>query len=326
MKMKSKTGFTLVELLVVIAIIGILIGMLLPAVQQVREAARRITCGNNLKQIGLAMLNYESANEKFPPGGIWQGPDKTQPRGNRSARGVGWSWSVQIMPYIEGDNVHDGLDINAILSTSPNIELIATEVPFAVCPSAADQPSHFQVLGASSIDDPGIASTNYVACAGAFVLSGYWNQPEERKNGMFFEESAVSFGDIPDGSSNTILAGEAIFYGLGNSSSFLWDPNWYGRANGGSGRADAPESLLRVGQSRINPPTGPEVSNGVKRNAFASFHTGGTIFVYGDGSTHFLTDKIENNETSFNEHNSGQQLGAFQRLTARNDGLTIDPQ
>ena len=325
--MKSKTGFTLVELLVVIAIIGILIGMLLPAVQQVREAARRISCANNLRQIGLAMHNFESANQKFPPGGIWQGPDKTQLRNNRAARGSGWSWSAQILPFIEGNNVHDGLDFDAILSVTPNIELIANELPVATCPSAAgDQPSHFQVTGTNSIDDPGIASTNYVACAGAFELSGYWDQPEERKNGIFAEESEVGFGNIPDGTSNTILAGEAIYYGAGTSATFLWDPNWYGRASGGSGRADAPESLFRIGQSRINPPTGGVVSNTVLRNAFASFHPGGAMFVYGDGSTHFLTDGIENNETSFAAHTGGQLMGTFQRLTARNDGLVVDSQ
>lgn len=327
--MKLKRGFTLVELLVVIAIIGILIGMLLPAVQQVREAARRITCGNNLKQIGLAMHNYESAYKKFPPGGIWIGPDKLR-RGNRAGRGSGWSWSTFILPFIEQGNVYDKLDFPARLSDQPNRALVATNFPSQVCPSKGTQPDHFRIGNGSeafAMHDPGIAATNYVACAGAFYAGAYYDRPSDRKNGIYAEDSKTGFGDIPDGSSNTIMAGEAIYYGVGQSrgtpGAFFWDPRWYGssRFNAG-GRADAPEALFRVGRARINPPS--FASNAEKRNAFGSNHPGGSSFVLCDGSVHFIAETIGNNETRYNQYTNGQVLGTFQRLTARNDGLVLE--
>jgi prepilin-type N-terminal cleavage/methylation domain-containing protein len=327
--MRSKRGFTLVELLVVIAIIGILIGMLLPAVQQVREAARRITCANNLRQIGLAMMNYESAYQKFPPGGIWVGPDKL-PRGNRAGRGSGWAWSTFILPFMEQNNIYDGLVLPARMSEEPNRTLVASLIPSVVCPSASNQPSHFKIGNGSeafAMHDPGITATNYVACAGAFVAGAYYDRPSDRKNGIYAEDSKTGFGDIPDGSSNTILTGEAIYYGIGQSrgapGSFFWDPRWFGscRHNAG-GRADAPEALFRIGQRRINPPSFS--SNSVKRNAFGSNHPGGATFGLADGSVHFVNESIGNNETSYNQWANGQVLGTFQRLTARNDGLVVD--
>ena len=326
--MRSKRGFTLVELLVVIAIIGILIGMLLPAVQQVREAARRISCANNLKQIGLAMHNYESAFQHFPTGGVWKGPNGL-PRGNRPERGNGWAWSTFILSFMEQNNIFDGLELSARMSEAPNRQLVSSIFGSQICPSAAKQPSHFKIGNGSetfAMHDPGIAATNYVACAGAFVAGAYYDRPSDRKNGVYAEESATTFGDITDGSSNTILAGEAIFYGIGQSrgpGAFFWDPRWYGgcRHNAG-GRADAPESLMRIGQRRINP---PEISsNSVKRNAFASYHPGGATFALADGSVHFIAETIGNNETSYNQFSNGQVLGTFQRLTARNDGLVIE--
>jgi len=212
--MKSKRAFTLVELLVVIAIIGILIGMLLPAVQQVREASRRISCANNLRQIALAMHNYESAHRNFPPGGIWEGPNQL-PRNNRSNRGSGWAWSTQILPFIEGNNIHDQLDIPAQIPDSPNRELVTSVLPFSVCPSA-DQPELFLVGSGSETFSTEIAATNYVACAGAFVQGGYKffgqaNDDPRRRTGIYAEECVVGFGDIPDGSSNTI---QGRFFGI----------------------------------------------------------------------------------------------------------------
>ena len=108
---RDTNGFTLVELLVVIAIIGILIGMLLPAVQQVREAARRITCANSMRQMSLAMLNYESANQHFPPGIQSEEIDNTLPDAN--IRGImmrkGLGWGAIILPMMEQNALHDQL-------------------------------------------------------------------------------------------------------------------------------------------------------------------------------------------------------------------------
>ena len=108
--MNKKNAFTLVELLVVIAIIGILVGLLLPAVQAAREAARRMQCTNNLKQMGLALHNYHDANRRFPAGGNWKTPaGVVAGRGNRPLRGNGWAWTTAILPYIEQSSVYNQL-------------------------------------------------------------------------------------------------------------------------------------------------------------------------------------------------------------------------
>jgi len=135
-KKQIKSGFTLVELLVVIAIIGILIAMLLPAVQAVRESARRIQCSNNLKQIALGTLNYESAHGGFPVNQV----------GHGESRGLGghYSWLVSVLPFVEQENLHSQFDFSVnngdgqsfVMSEShPNALAASTEVPLFLCPS-----------------------------------------------------------------------------------------------------------------------------------------------------------------------------------------------
>ena len=310
----SIRGFTLVELLVVIAIIGILIGMLLPAVQQVREAARRVTCANNLRQIALAMLNYESAYQSFPNGHSY--------RAGAAPIGHGWGWQTHISPFMEQNNYFNAIDMTLELGLSPNKELIANVYNGALCPSDSGAVKIFKVGGALS--DPGIAKSNYVGCEGAFDGSFLEGIPE-RRNGMFGRNSDVKIGQVNDGTSNTFLAGEATWYGNGNRTGpggFAWDTVWYGRANHqGLGRAGSTSALLRGGQSRINTPS-LGASNARKRHSFGSDHPGGVNFAYVDGSTHFLQVNINNNQTSWSQHRDGiQVIGTFQRLAARNDGL-----
>ena len=123
MRSKNVSGFTLVELLVVIAIIGILIGMLLPAVQQVREAARRIDCSNRTRQLGLASLNYESAHNALPPG--WRVDDGTSL--------TGWGWAATILPFLEAGNLNDRIDFRGAVDANP--EVLTEVVPVFLCPS-----------------------------------------------------------------------------------------------------------------------------------------------------------------------------------------------
>ena len=125
-------GFTLVELLVVIAIIGILVGLLLPAVQMIREAARRTSCKNNLRQIGLALLNFESAHQHFPPGQTWSVSRDVNP--NR----IGYSWFTQVLSFIEQGNIDSEIDQAYGPDHPTNVTVVGNVISVALCPSAAN--------------------------------------------------------------------------------------------------------------------------------------------------------------------------------------------
>lgn len=313
MKCTKRFAFTLVELLVVIAIIGILIGMLLPAVQQVREAARRIACANNIRQMALAMHNYESTFQQFPTGQSF--------RGKAAPIGWGWSWSTHILPFLEQNNQYDLFDLTARFNQQPN-NGAALENVFsgALCPSDG---SSIQIFSVNNANNPRfkLSKSNYAGCEGAFDVS-FIERTNGERNGMFARNSAVTFGKITDGSSNTILLGEAVWYGNGNrngSGGFLWDTTWYGRARR-NGVADSTSALLRGGQSRINTPS--VASNARRRHSFGSDHPGGANFAFADGSAQFLQVNINNNQTRWSQHRDGTKvMGTFQRLTARNDGF-----
>jgi prepilin-type N-terminal cleavage/methylation domain-containing protein/prepilin-type processing-associated H-X9-DG protein len=320
-------GFTLVELLVVIAIIGVLVALLLPAVQTAREAARRMQCTNNLKQLGLAIHNYHDVQNRFPSGFIFQAPGMTG-RGDRARRAPGFSWHTFILPHIEQQAIYSSLNFGLGLWQQPNRQLVATPLKAAVCPSANNPSKNFRVgtsSDASGFDNPGIAGTNYVGCAGSFVQSAYYDQPEPRRNGIIIEDSNLRFSNVTDGTSNTFLVGETIWFGAGSdvgSNNFYWDATWYGHfKKDTSGRADSPESLMRAGEFRMNPPS--VAADNVKRNTFSSRHPSGANFVFGDGSTRFISTTINHTETPYSGGDLSGTAGTFQRLCARNDGLTI---
>ncbi len=219
---QKNRGFTLVELLVVIAIIGILIGMLLPAVQQVREAARRAACQNNLRQITLASINYESAQMRFPPGNIWYTEDGSTLNGSRNTT------MPYILEFMELNNISDlwasALNVDQDIPTSnggtaitsrwywyTDFDVVAQNKinPF-LCPSSSAGTNVGTVWGVSrngigvSLDDPWtqLQPSNYISCA------GYIGDQNETWVGLFTNRSKNSYGDIVDGSSNTIAFGE----------------------------------------------------------------------------------------------------------------------
>jgi prepilin-type N-terminal cleavage/methylation domain-containing protein/prepilin-type processing-associated H-X9-DG protein len=326
MPRSTRRGFTLVELLVVIAIIGILIALLLPAVQAAREAARRAQCNNHLKQIGLATHSYLTTHNVFPSGFLFQAPGLLN-RADRPNRAPGFSWSTLILPQLEQTAIYGVMNFGLGMHQPPNRAAVATVLPFSVCPSATNPATHFRVGTAGDqfgYVNPGLAVTNYIGCAGSFVQSAYFDQPEPRRNGIMIEDSRLGMQAVRDGTSNTILAGESVYYGNGGNvgtGNFFWDPTWFGHFRHDlGGRADAPECVLRAGEFRINPPQ--VAADNVKRNSFSSRHPGGANFAMADGSVRFISQTIQHSETPY--VNPIPAFGVFQRLCGRNDGQAVD--
>ncbi|QDT66070.1 DUF1559 family PulG-like putative transporter [Calycomorphotria hydatis] len=245
---RHSRGFTLIELLVVIAVIGILIALLLPAVQQAREAARRSQCQNNLKQIGLAMHNYHDAFGTFPPGCVVQGagaenisnlddmctdgPGSINILNNDTA----WSWMVYILPFMEQASLYNILDPGTVRSRDINnqsaayIEALSSSLPGFLCPSDPSPKYNFTWdfrAGASRINgydssasNTILAISNYVGNNNSSGLSPYsWdsftsNQKQCNPNeydGIFGIFSRIRMRDITDGTSNTVLVGERAY-------------------------------------------------------------------------------------------------------------------
>ena len=316
---QKRKAFTLVELLVVIAIIGILIGMLLPAVQQVREAARRINCGNNLKQIGLAVLNYESANGHFPPGYTSVSEDVTSI----------WGWNVESFPFMELNNAHDILDpsnnfLSDAASNSKPGQLQTLQTPIATwrCPSDNGPELNNQFIRSkaarnTSGEDVEVATSNYVAVNDSTRdPGGKWTvQAAGRANGMFFDNSKTTFGDITDGSSNTMAVGERGWEIPNPLNATFEQP----RASNCFGFVNGPDNAIN--QAAVILGTGSGSINGVSFNTqplrgFTSSHTGGVNFVYADGSVHFISEDAAGGSDSVHDDIP------LDNALARNDGFS----
>jgi prepilin-type N-terminal cleavage/methylation domain-containing protein/prepilin-type processing-associated H-X9-DG protein len=203
---KRGSGFTLVELLVVIAIVGVLVGLLLPAIQAARESGRRTSCANNLKQIGIAAHNFHSARNAFPVGSeskSWSAaPSNFPPSFYR------WSSLAHLTPFLEESNAHDALDLTVPMYgvnqqiTSENARGAALVIPLFLCPS--DQ---VQTIS------PGFGPTNYAACAGTGINGG---SPIDT-DGIFYVNSHTRLSQIPDGTSHTALMSESALGAPDNS-------------------------------------------------------------------------------------------------------------
>lgn len=206
--LKNRSAFTLVELLVVIAIIGILIGMLLPAVQQVREAARRITCANNLRQMALATLNFESSFGKLPAS--WKPPVGVT-FGSNSGNVNGWSAQAQILPYLEQGNLESQIDFNLDYGSTPPISIDgqtvampSARIPIYQCPSEPNSVTRMKD------GQPYHHPLNYASNAGDwFVFDPASNRSTQ---GALSVNRRLSIGAIKDGTSNTMLFGEVKAY------------------------------------------------------------------------------------------------------------------
>jgi prepilin-type N-terminal cleavage/methylation domain-containing protein/prepilin-type processing-associated H-X9-DG protein len=272
-------GFTLIELLVVIAIIAVLIALLLPAVQSAREAARRAQCCNNLMQLGIALQNYESSHEVFPPGVVNNtGPILDQPKGYH------YGWLVQILPYCEQKNIYNHLNFKLGVYELQNLTTRTTLVRSFLCPSD----------GGINRGTNGIAMTNYVGCHNDIEA------PIDVKNkGVFFLNSAVRYEDIPDGSSQTIFVAEKLNDGTGEGWGSGTRASLRNTGSGVNGPFNVPGALARFGA--VGPTEDPDQLATTSQAApgtaafvggFASRHPGGANCAFGDGSVRFMKSSI----------------------------------
>ncbi len=283
-------GFTLIELLVVIAIIGILIALLLPAVQAAREAARRAQCTNNLKQIGLALANYEVSFKCYPPGRV--GCDGDPSRCPAAASRVGTSALVTILPFMELQTLYDSFDFSDGPWTyngtwvTKNADAIGQTVPTYLCPSDDSEPyanpltfataSHYNTQGREA------ATGNYSPVAGSSGVTAS-STVKYAGDGMFYYLKAHRIRDVTDGLSKTMFVGEVVASHTEESSN-VWS------------RAVRLMDCQRTTYNPLNTKPGePEYYSayGFKVNAaFASKHPMGANFVFGDGHVDFITDNI----------------------------------
>ncbi|MDG3006885.1 DUF1559 domain-containing protein [Paludisphaera mucosa] len=332
---RIRGGFTLIELLVVIAIIAVLIALLLPAVQSAREAARRAQCTNNLKQLGLGLANYESANTRYPLGGFHRG---TPCSGSHEH-----SFLISLLPFIEQGSLFNSFNSNGhYTDNNHNMTVFSTGVQGFWCPSD----------GAAAVPDTRsfgypIYFTNYRGSAGTAYYVGRYSEPScdtsygarfAKADGMLYYNSSVSIASITDGTSNTMVTGEVAYGKI--PANERWDWVWWFSGNNADTLANTlypinPQKKLNEGYTDTN---GLGINVSIMYHSFSSFHPGGMNAAFADGSVKFLKDTI--NTMAFDaatglpigmkpdasgilQVQPGYQYGVWQALSTRAGGEII---
>jgi prepilin-type N-terminal cleavage/methylation domain-containing protein/prepilin-type processing-associated H-X9-DG protein len=290
---RARRGFTLIELLVVMAIIGILAALVLPAVQAVRETSRRTHCMNNLRQVGLAVLQFELSNKDLPPGWISDTPlDRP-----------GWGWATFALPFIEETNLWNKIDYNVQFSLPAMLPARTTVISVFQCPSDTgpliskldfipEDPLPYQ---SGFLHDPpdteidlDVSKSNYSGVFG----SNEFEPDASRGNGVFFRNSHIRLKEITDGLSHTIIVGER----RGDRGTVTWvgvEPL-------------VQDSVARIVSTTRYPPNQPDW----RFEDFSSPHPAGVNFVFADGSTRLISNTITEPD--------------FQNLATRNGGEIND--
>ncbi len=293
-------AFTLVELLVVIAIMGVLVAMLLPAVQRAREAANRSNCNSRLKQIGIALLNYHDAHETFPPGYI-SGFDSA---GNDT--GPGWGWASMILPQMEQSSLHGRIQFGQPIEAPSQAAARATSIPAYLCPSDGAPPIWTAVTRDSAGNPTAaicqVASASYVGVFGV-------TEPGVDGEGVFFRNSEIALRDVTDGASSTLLVGER---------SYRWsDSTWVGAVTNAQlfPPANSPAvpfienaSGMVLGHTFEGPPN----AAGLECNDFSSQHADGANLLFCDGHVQFISASMEKRLfRALSTRSGGESTGDF---------------
>lgn len=309
---KKRAGFTLVELLVVIAVIGILAAILMPAVQAARESSRRTQCGNNLKQLGLAVHSFHNAQNRYPSGTV-HSSDDGDPTGT-----AGFGWAVYLLPYLEEKDLYLKLqlptsELHDILKVAMKREL--AQVPLSMFRCASDTGSYLnddRLFVGGKYGDLAAAKSNYIANHGThFVTLDECTNQHLDPYGIFWPESRCSTAHVADGTSKTLL--------LGERRTKDWAGVWVGVRSYYNDGDQGLRQVLGISDPKIND------RQGNAKRGFSSEHAGGAFFVFADGHVEFLDEEIEFNQTGADSNDAVamEQMGLYQRLMRRNDGQLV---
>jgi prepilin-type N-terminal cleavage/methylation domain-containing protein len=347
--LRPAPGFTLVELLVVIAIIGVLVALLLPAVQAAREASRRTKCANNIKQVALALHNYHDTFNVFPPGNFFSAGATNAVPVTQNANGCYWStssqtrpgapWTVLILPFIEQKPLHDSLDFNLEFNSYSNLGTQTAntrkcEIPVAAyrCPSYAPPPHRWVLSTAVARTDLHYAKfvNNYYACMGGgpIMTGGNVNTPDgcynpnvpggsiaQFTNGLIGVNTKNGFRNCTDGTSNVVMVGESCYQGIellrGWFNGMRTDTTAANQPPGNiAGTAGVPNGGFRHYINFQGTATNNlNIHNALNTLYFGSQHPGGCQIAMADASIQFLNENIN--------------LALYQRLGPMGDGLPV---
>lgn len=272
----SARGFTLIELLVVIAIIAILVALLLPAVQNAREAARRTQCINNLKQIGIALHSYHETSQCFPPGWIGVTSGQADPHGLN-----GWGWASKLLHRMDQQTLYHQIDFKLAVEDPTNAAILKVALPMFRCPS--DPSEQAWMMNDESTGNPllSLPTANYIGSFGTTELDDCESVPLGQSctsDGVFCHNQVIRLSDIRDGTSTTFLVGERK-----TDPALGWHSTWVGIIPAGE------EHFPRILGSADHTPNSPAAHF----EDFSSHHASGGHFLMGDGRVRLITTSID---------------------------------
>jgi prepilin-type N-terminal cleavage/methylation domain-containing protein/prepilin-type processing-associated H-X9-DG protein len=349
LSLRRGSAFTLVELLVVIAIIGVLVSLLLPAVQSARESARRMQCTNNLHNLALAVHNYHDSLGTFPNSNFYQVDTKDAVCSGTATLCEQWGWQALLLPYIEQQNLYNQLGVmsyslhHLMAKSNPTLKnptkLLQTRLAISICPSDSNPNGDLQAtrnfntalgttMGGFGAFQPGVS--NYVCNRGTDYRAYASGRPDTF--GVFMEVHSKKIQDITDGTSNTILLGE-------RDTQICHSATWVGVRNPpGTGTAGY-TMVAATSHVKINSPDPPVPWNSTNPpgcfQGFSSLHNGGANFALADGSVRFITNNIEYkpwvasaSRHDYDKHsprdpNYANVYSVYSRLMRRNDGFPV---